>query len=671
MVMEELYVKGYLKSFNSELLAFRPEEVLGYLRLCGIDDGDFAKSVWRSSEGWASALRLHADEFLRSGQLASDTVFHHFFESSVFADYPEHLRRLLIKLSVLEEFTAEEAAHVAEEPGAAALLTELIDRGGFVSFAPKTKAWRFHNLFRSYCLMHLEAGPGHAGLLRRVADWHLSRSDSLAAVDILRKAGRDQDWERLLGLFEDRNFQLEYQQSNSAVRPDPGELIALVPWQVTIHKPFGYVALAFNAALQLGLEAGHRLLRSAEEVFSKAGYDQLTLDRILANIIYVRSILSFQNIRSSLSSLAKAPQVKDMKKNALVCGFCWTLESPHVGFLHHTEAGGYERLLDDLGHLWPSFSSFSGGWGFGGLSLLKAEWLLETGRFEQALILAESSRVEAECYDQKDIILAGTFLRLRALLALRRIGEAQVLIASLPYSDGDEKSLGLTGSIIKGYLRANFGTIDGLENWLDYSCEFIKSAWTRHGLSFGFIVLGRALALRHEHHKLLGLTKFLNTIFGNRQTVIGLVHCLLLEAIARWNQEGSDAGLRSFREAVELAAPDNLILIPGEYGRLVIPLLKQARDEEAFLKWRDYLEDVLHLARTFELAGKPLDKASPCKLTLRERNFLDQVIKGRSNQQIAELYKIKRVTVSKALSNAYRKLGAKNRSQAIHNLLSR
>ncbi|MCW5774715.1 MAG: helix-turn-helix transcriptional regulator, partial [Rhodospirillaceae bacterium] len=52
-------------------------------------------------------------------------------------------------------------------------------------------------------------------------------------------------------------------------------------------------------------------------------------------------------------------------------------------------------------------------------------------------------------------------------------------------------------------------------------------------------------------------------------------------------------------------------------------------------------------------------------LTQRERETFEALVGGRSNAEIASLLGISEVTVKIHLQNVYRKLGAKNRSDAV------
>ena len=83
------------------------------------------------------------------------------------------------------------------------------------------------------------------------------------------------------------------------------------------------------------------------------------------------------------------------------------------------------------------------------------------------------------------------------------------------------------------------------------------------------------------------------------------------------------------------------------------------------------LKSITPLFPTDSKAGQPRPSVSEKSLfTARERQFIEQMLRGLNNRQIAEHFEIKRITVVKALGNVYRKLGVKNRAEAISALLS-
>lgn len=111
--------------------------------------------------------------------------------------------------------------------------------------------------------------------------------------------------------------------------------------------------------------------------------------------------------------------------------------------------------------------------------------------------------------------------------------------------------------------------------------------------------------------------------------------------------DGDDAGL----EAV--------IQVIVEYGREMLPLLRLLR-EKAVKDER--LQDIVNILQD----RLSLGINAACTLAPREMEVLELAAQGESNAAIAKQLNLQIVTVAKALSRAYRKLDAKNRTDAVH-----
>ncbi|HLX35172.1 MAG TPA: AAA family ATPase [Candidatus Limnocylindrales bacterium] len=97
--------------------------------------------------------------------------------------------------------------------------------------------------------------------------------------------------------------------------------------------------------------------------------------------------------------------------------------------------------------------------------------------------------------------------------------------------------------------------------------------------------------------------------------------------------------------------------------------LRQARAMAAALGAASLVARIDALSRAARLSAGPADAATsqpadPYGFTAREREVLDLVVLGRTNQQIAELLFITRKTASVHVSNIMAKLGATNRGEA-------
>jgi DNA-binding CsgD family transcriptional regulator len=84
------------------------------------------------------------------------------------------------------------------------------------------------------------------------------------------------------------------------------------------------------------------------------------------------------------------------------------------------------------------------------------------------------------------------------------------------------------------------------------------------------------------------------------------------------------------------------------------------------------MEKALRIAleKSFEDPDATGTSAVLSALAPREKQTLLLAAQGLSNKEIAQSLNLRPITVAKALSRAYRKLGAQNRAEAVHKLLS-
>lgn len=131
---------------------------------------------------------------------------------------------------------------------------------------------------------------------------------------------------------------------------------------------------------------------------------------------------------------------------------------------------------------------------------------------------------------------------------------------------------------------------------------------------------------------------------------------LLDSALGRGNDAEHAATARDADEDTRL---ETLIQAIVEHGQEMLPLLRLLREKAAE---DERLSDIVNLLQD----RLSLGISAACTLAPREMEVLELAAKGESNANIARILNLQTVTVAKALSRAYRKLDAKNRTDAVH-----
>jgi LuxR family transcriptional regulator, maltose regulon positive regulatory protein len=180
------------------------------------------------TEGWVAGLqlagmtlRVHPDsgdfvtQFGGTDRLISD-----YLSEEVLDAQPDARRRLLLRISVLDEMCADLIGHITGEPCAQQVLEELERESMFLVPLDSRRQWyRFHHLFRDLLRFRLRAeDPAlESQLLGRAAEWHLGHTGVAAAIECLLSAG---EWEGALGLILTRGSEIFEQ----------GEMATVIRW---------------------------------------------------------------------------------------------------------------------------------------------------------------------------------------------------------------------------------------------------------------------------------------------------------------------------------------------------------------------------------------------------------------------------------------------------------
>lgn len=663
--LEELRLKGLCAVFDQSLLVFSKQDAARFFKAYGIPEPAVAHRAWQISEGWGAALWLAAQGYLRSGTLSPVSEMHNLLDRAVFQQYRDTDQRLLLQLSVFDSFTEEQATYLSGENDAADRLATLREGNPFLQYDAESRSYRMHSLLRSLCATLLAAAPestiDKSSLLRRAGEWCLQNDNPVGGIHFFAKAGRDEDYERILDCYEKP-------ESRKYIEVDPEGIAAVgmrIPPHVRLKKPVGYISFLYSYAIRIDKQEGLRRIDEAEKVFAGEVFSAETTSQVLGHIAFARGVLAFNDYAKTFVLMGEArthitePVAISHRK------LIWTFGSPHAGFLYLTKPGDYEHLVEAAERGWPDYYALSNGCGLGGATLMHAEFLLETGKLDKVEAKALQAIQEAAMQEQTSIIFAATLTLARLRLAQKR-GDAALALFRGPELEARKVEHALLANsfdLALGYTNACLGRLAEMPGWLRRS-EVDTLLLRNAGMAFAYIVQGKTLLLQQQYIELLALTKYMRQAYSRHEYLLGFLHSYILEAIAVWHTSGIEDAASLLQKALELARPDNLYLLFAEYGKDIEPILRlMPSDETQDPFFKKLLGQTAAYGRMSEVTIPKVIKEK--KLTLREKKMLDLVGKGKSNLEIAQHFSVKRVTVTKALGNAYRKLGVKNRTQAV------
>ncbi|HML36226.1 MAG TPA: hypothetical protein PKA19_02220 [Bacillota bacterium] len=191
----ELLSRGQCRLLPRQLLKFTEEELGDYCRMIReqISQEDL-NQVWQHTDGWISFAYILLLGLENGIPVGMNATIEDMIERALFAPYDSAMQDFLLRLSIMDEFTAEQAAAVTQARDAAQRLKLLNMENAFVFYEERTGKYHIHQVLQNY-LRRRSAFSGEEirALYGRLGDWLISRQEFLSAYRYWNQAGRAED----------------------------------------------------------------------------------------------------------------------------------------------------------------------------------------------------------------------------------------------------------------------------------------------------------------------------------------------------------------------------------------------------------------------------------------------------------------------------------------------
>ena len=179
-----------------------------------------------------------------------------------------------------------------------------------------------------------------------------------------------------------------------------------------------------------------------------------------------------------------------------------------------------------------------------------------------------------------------------------------------------------------------------------------------------YLLLARALASDDRFEDALGMLEQLERLAASGKFPRIQIQVAIAHSVALWLAGRRKAALPKLEHALRLAEPQGYVRSFIDEGPAMAEMLAELMESgsgRAQPVSKAYVRRLLNAA-----ADEPLDEmASKPALTAQETKVLALMAEGLVNKEIAHRLEITVETVKFHIKNAYRKLGANNRVQAV------
>ena len=644
---------GNLHQIGMEHLRLNHTELAVYAHRCGAELSEQQlEALLRSSEGWFSAIYLNLRALSERGRLpdASSDIFE-MFTAAMIDPLPPGRQEFLAVMGRADEFTAEMARFVTENPETDAIIQDLTCQNAFVTRLPDSQRYRFHHMMKECALRKFRTLPEQSQICywNRFGSWYGAQGQYLHALGAYGRSGNS---DAALTIIEKDAGNLL-----SALHPEellerlnacPEEVLTRHPTAILVLMRRLFTWRQIPKMLQLKALLERAIAESPDMPEEERGNLLGECDLIMSFLMY-NDITKMSQLHRSASRQMSRPAV------TIQAGSSWTFGSPSVLMMYYRAPGELQKETHEMHECMPHYYRITNGHGLGAELVMDAEASFMQGKLREAEIGLARARAAIVGSGQENMALCCDFLELRLLRSggRRRLdvkARAEALLAR-----HDVVLLNMFESILAYYYA------------LLQEAEKIPDVFRLHRLdTVNYFAPGKPMMELIENQVYLAQGEFPRVIGRSEPLLSGCesLHYALvalhirLQTASAYEALGNRAMARKLLvRALEDAEPDGFVLPFAENAPYLMNHYSALSREletpfaasvcEASGQW---------LSRK-ETSGAPCELPEALReLSERERSVAQLMALRKTNREIAETLFLSEGTVKQYINRIYSKL---------------
>ncbi len=413
---EVVRLGGKLHQITVEHLRLNHRELATYAHRCGIplQEADIA-ALLHSSEGWFSAVYLNLCFLAEQGTLPDkqSDIYEMFFNALIDPLSPQR-QEFLAVMGLADEFSAEMARFITEDPETNQTLAALTEQNAFVTRLSDGVTFRFHHMMKACAeraFAQLDISKQNA-YRSRYGDWYQAHQQYLYALDAYQACG---NYDAALQVIQaDAGILL------AALKPEtvlaflercPKTVLQEHPLTILVlmRRMFTWRQIPKMMELKGLLEDAIRTHPEWPE--EERGNLLGERDLILSFLMY-NDITEMSRLHRSASAQMSRPAVSIRNEGS------WTFGSPSVLMMFHREPGALDKELAEMNDCMPHYYKLTQGHGDGAELVMSGEAAFLQGRFADTSILLERAYARIAENGQENMALCCDFLERRLSLCV-------------------------------------------------------------------------------------------------------------------------------------------------------------------------------------------------------------------------------------------------------------
>ena len=644
---------GNLHQIGMEHLRLNHTELAVYAHRCGAELSEQQlEALLRSSEGWFSAIYLNLRALSERGRLpdASSDIFE-MFTAAMIDPLPPGRQEFLAVMGLADEFTAEMARFVTENPETDAIIQDLTCQNAFVTRLPDSQRYRFHHMMKECALRKFRTLPEQSQICywNRFGSWYGAQGQYLHALGAYGRSGNS---DAALTIIEKDAGNLL-----SALHPEellerlnacPEEVLTRHPTAILVLMRRLFTWRQIPKMLQLKALLERAIAESSDMPEEERGNLLGECDLIMSFLMY-NDITKMSELHRSASRQMSRPAV------TIQAGSSWTFGSPSVLMMYYRAPGELQKETHEMHECMPHYYRITNGHGLGAELVMDAEASFMQGKLREAEIGLERARAAIAGSRQENMALCCDFLELRLLRSggRRRLdvkARAEALLAR-----HDVVLLNMFESILAYYYA------------LLQEAEKIPDVFRLHRLdTVNYFAPGKPMMELIENQVYLAQGEFPRVIGRSEPLLSGCesLHYALvalhirLQTASAYEALGNRAMARKLLvRALEDAEPDGFVLPFAENAPYLMnhySALSRELETPFAASVCELSERWLSRQQTSGSRQEPIEALR--ELSERERSVAQLMALRKTNREIAETLFLSEGTVKQYINRIYSKL---------------
>jgi LuxR family maltose regulon positive regulatory protein len=681
---------NHIHTVESSAFSFDKDSTASLFKMEGIRlSDDELDSVCKSTDGWISAIRLQISNYRQTGSFnyAAAADIDRLVENAIWNRLTPEQKTLLVSLSVMDSFTARQAAIMLGEETLPDHIRDLLRYNDFIRYYPREKIYVMHGILQNY-LRHqfyqYQPEAFRKRVLRTAGKCCIAESGFYDAARFFFEVG---DFDEIFSIPFDVLYLYNRRENN--VIDFLTKVISECPEETMCRYPFALLMFSYLLRMDGEYEAYNKLCRLVESVIrcNPAGLSENELRQLEGEYMLMQSFTAYNDFKKVNEAQAVAYKLLGGSSRFRLKEIPITMGGTSVLSMFWREPGKLDETLEDVKRCLSYHIKLTNGQGVGADSALHAEMMLVRGDDVQAEVLCHKALYQARSKRETCICLCAEQTLARIAILRGDVDGFFTALENIKDYANESSNLYMLRmvDICLSVISVALDITDLVANWI-YDTESISRKVYARAVPYVNILYSHLLNGRNRHAELLGMVDNAIGMAKDMDYVLPQVYSYLYKTMAYYKSGREQEALENLEEAFALALPDKVYLpfaqfknmgeflsrsyiCAGAHGKEEIHV-HESKAIEKNPRFKEAIANIMTLTNRYNKGRTIILNAinqTKSPLTPREREVAILAKSRLSHSEIAEKLYISKATVRTILHNAYCKLGIHSKSE-LYNL---